>query len=545
MSTQNNPEDLDIRNKPDSGESSRNLINAISTIQSYHVGQMDIRVLFENLLANFLALTESEYGFIGHVLVNEKDQKYLKSLAITNIAWNEETQKLYDENVETGLEFYNLDTLFGRVITTGEPVISNDPSSDPRGSGIPQGHPPLNAFLGLPLYSGDRLIGMVGLANRPQGYNEAVVSNLTPFLTTCSHIILAHLNDQKRQEIEKALRINEERLKLALEGASDGLWDWNVATGEVYFSPRWMTMLGYEPFELEGNVKTWEKLVHPEDMAHVMEVLTQHLEGKTPFYQTEHRVKGKHGHWVWILDRGKVVERDADGKPLRAVGTHADITQLKNIQVQLKGAIEEAERANQAKSEFLSRMSHELRTPLNAILGFGQLLDKDPALSQNQKDNVDKILQGGNHLLTLINEILDLSRIEAGNLKVSLENTSIRQAVNEVIDLLKPLADEMSISLHCQTDFSGLQAWVDRFRFKQILVNLVSNAIKYNKVHGEVSITWTPVSNGKFLLNVMDTGPGIPQDQLDKIFDPFYRSFEHQRRKEGSGIGLSISKQLI
>jgi PAS domain S-box-containing protein len=133
----------------------------------------------------------------------------------------------------------------------------------------------------------------------------------------------------EHRRTEEALGISEERLKLALEGTNDGLWDWNVPTGEVYFSPRWQTMLGYEPGEVEPHVSSWEKLVHPDDMDQVMRVLNNHLEGHTSYYEIEHRVRGKSGEWFWILDRGKVVERDPEGMPLRMVGTHTDITERK------------------------------------------------------------------------------------------------------------------------------------------------------------------------------------------------------------------------
>jgi PAS domain S-box-containing protein len=138
------------------------------------------------------------------------------------------------------------------------------------------------------------------------------------------------------RKINENLNENEERLKMALDGNNDGIWDWNVQTGEVYFSPRWMTMLGYEPDELPGNVSTWAKLVHPDDKPWVMEVLNDHLEGQTPFYMTEHRVKTKSGEYIWILDRGKVFSKTPDGKPQRATGTHTDITQRKLIEQELE-----------------------------------------------------------------------------------------------------------------------------------------------------------------------------------------------------------------
>ncbi len=167
------------------------LINVLSVFNQNFVIGTDIRELFDRLLLNFLNLTESEYGFIGERLITKKGDPYLKTQAQTNIAWNEETRRFYDENAPTGLEFFNLETLFGRVVVSGEPLISNDPANDPRRGGLPEGHPDLNAFLGIPLYMGDRYVGMAGIANRPGGYDAAIVQYLAPLVSLTSSMIEA------------------------------------------------------------------------------------------------------------------------------------------------------------------------------------------------------------------------------------------------------------------------------------------------------------------------------------------------------------------
>ena len=200
------------------------LLRAISAAQTQFITNADPGLLFDNLLETLLALTDSEYGFIGEILytadgqayVDESYMKmrgrpYLKTKAITNIAWNEETRRFYDEQVPHGMEFHNLKTLFGQVMVTGEPVIANHPSTDPRRGGLPDDHPPLHAFLGVPFFRGEQLVGMVGLANRPEGYDESIIAELGPFLTTCGSTIEAYRNEVKRQQAERALqRFNEE-----------------------------------------------------------------------------------------------------------------------------------------------------------------------------------------------------------------------------------------------------------------------------------------------------------------------------------------------
>ncbi len=168
---------------------------------------MDKGILFDRLLKDLLSLTQSEYGFISEVLYTPSGEPYFKSRAITNIAWNRTTREFYEKNISSGLEFYNLNTLFGAVFTSGKPVISNDPSTDPRSGGLPEGHPPLNTFLGLPLYSNSELIGMVGIANRPDGYNESLVEFLQPFLATCGSLIKKYSFMQHRKRAEDLVLI--------------------------------------------------------------------------------------------------------------------------------------------------------------------------------------------------------------------------------------------------------------------------------------------------------------------------------------------------
>lgn len=201
---------------------SHNLLAAISRAQSHFIIDTDPHVLFDNLLSDILSLTQSEYGFIGEVLNTAKGEPYLKTHTITNIAWNEETRALY-EKYAPNMEFYNMKTLFGAVITTGKPVIANNPSTDPRHGGLPKGHPPLNAFLCLPFYSGKRLVGMAGVANRPGGYDEGLVEYLQPLLTTCGNIIEAYRTDQLRKHAEEETKKTRDYLQTIITSMKDGV----------------------------------------------------------------------------------------------------------------------------------------------------------------------------------------------------------------------------------------------------------------------------------------------------------------------------------
>ena len=209
---------------------------------------------------------------------------------------------------------------------------------------------------------------------------------------------------------------------------------------------------------------------------------------------------------------------------------------------ELQDANRQLRAANAAKSEFLSRMSHELRTPLNAVLGFGQLLEMDE-LTAEQRDGVVQILKAGKHLLELINEVLDLARIESGRLSLSPEPMAVRDLIDEAVGLIGPLADAAQIDLHLEVEDATVRA--DRQRLKQVLLNLLSNAVKYNRAGGAVWISGHPVAGERACITVADTGPGIAAARLERLFEPFERLGAEETTVEGSGLGLSLTKLLV
>jgi len=235
------------------------------------------------------------------------------------------------------------------------------------------------------------------------------------------------------------------------------------------------------------------------------------------------------------------VEVDGD---LLVISAIRDITERKQSEALIEAARREAEEANQAKSEFLSRMSHELRTPLNAILGFSQLLSLEP-LNPEQRDSVDHIVKAGKHLLELINEVLDISRIESGRLSLSPEPTAVDEVLRETLDLVRPLAMERGISLSEEPREPDLHVLADRQRLRQVLLNLLTNAVKYNRHAGSVMVSCKYSGNGNLRLAVSDTGPGIDAAKVARLFTPFDRLGAEQTSVEGTGLGLTLSKRLV
>ncbi|WP_156302899.1 sensor histidine kinase, partial [Methylogaea oryzae] len=249
---------------------------------------------------------------------------------------------------------------------------------------------------------------------------------------------------------------------------------------------------------------------------------------------------------IFWLETSKIPLTGADGEIIGVLGTYEDITARKRIETELVRAKELAEQASQAKSEFLSRMSHELRTPLNAVLGFGQILadeEPDQPLTLDQKDCVEHIVNAGQHLLHLVNDILDLAKIEAGAIHLAPELIDIDELLQECLDIIRPQAAQRGISLIEPAPGGGTVS-ADRTRLRQVLLNLLSNAVKYNRPEGAIRVSVQPLA-GKVRLAVEDTGQGMTPEQLSGLFEAFNRLGAERSGTEGAGIGLVITKRLV
>lgn len=248
---------------------------------------------------------------------------------------------------------------------------------------------------------------------------------------------------------------------------------------------------------------------------------------------------------VRVIHARKIPLFDANGKPQYLLGISEDITELKKTREALVAAKEEAERSNRFKDQFLSTMSHELRTPLNAVVGFSDLLSEQHygPLNAKQVRYVDHIRSGGKHLLRLINDILDLSRIEAGRLQLAIENVAVRSALSEVIDTMRPLADKKGQTLS-HGSVSSVAVRADSTRFKQILMNLVGNAVKFTPEGGKIELHVKDFE--EFVrVEVRDSGPGIAPEEQKRIFEAFYRLSHADKNTEGTGLGLAITRRLV
>lgn len=358
------------------------------------------------------------------------------------------------------------------------------------------------------------------------------------------HFLIMVEDISERKRAEQALRHSTHQLEVAMQAnqlimdnSQDVICTIDDAGRFLTINAACQDLWGYAPSELIGH--PYIDLVHPDDRPKTKETDGNVRQGGklTDFVN---RYVRKDGTIVDVLWSASWSQKD---KIFFCVAH--DVTERQRSEKALREAKEEADRANHAKSEFLSRMSHELRTPLNAILGFGQLLERQEP-TDVQRGRIGHIIGAGRHLLDLINEVLDISRIEAGRLQVSVEPVCVGDALAEAIDLMRPLAAERSIEL-CIPPTPDKKAHVlaDRQRFKQVLLNLMTNAVKYTPMHGRVTVSAGPASEDKMRVVISDTGPGISPDKLSRVFTPFDRLGAEQSDVEGTGLGLALSQRLM
>ncbi|MDH5527428.1 MAG: response regulator [Nitrospirota bacterium] len=500
------------------------LLDVIGSAQTEFINRKHPQEAFDLLLTGLLDLTESEYGFIGEVLHGDDGNPYLKSRAITNIAWNEETRRFYDQEAPRGLEFFNLKTLFGAVMTSGEPVVTNDPANDPRRGGLPEGHPDLNAFLGVPIYKGAELIGMAGIANRPGGYSRAMIAGLRPYLSTCAHLISAH-------RTERAVADSDERHRAVITTMVDAVVVIDDMGTIERFNPAAERMFGYAAREVIGqNVN----ILMPEPYH------SEH-DGYLERYNTtgDARILGIGREVSGRRKDGSVFPLDLAVNQMEVAGSRMYVGILRDIS--------ERKRMEAMKGEFISTVSHELRTPLTSIRGAlgllrggaaGPIPDKAAELLGIAHNNTER-------LLLLINDILDIDKIESGNMPFRFVPTELAAFIQEAVTSHEGYAQQHGVTFSITGVDTGLAVNADPDRMMQVLANLLSNAAKFSPEGGVVEVS-ARRRNGMVRICVTDSGPGIPEEFQARVFEKFTQSDATDTRVSGgTGLGLSIARAIV
>ena len=461
----------------------------------------------------------------------------------------------------------------------------------------------LQSFILLPLLNKDKVVGCINLASRKQiavpirqqnGIETIAVLVANALERIRNEEEIRNMNVELEMKVEQRtaeLREKEENFRNMANNISQLAWMADEQGSIFWYNQRWFDYTGTTLDEMNGW--GWQKVHHPDHVKAVVKKI-KHCFETGEVWEDTFPLRGNDGLYRWFLSRAVPI-RDEQGNVLRWFGTNTDITENRRAEQEIKEAKLEAERANLAKSEFLSRMSHELRTPMNSILGFAQLMNMGE-LTPNHKIGVDHILKSGKHLLDLINEVLDLSRIEAGELSISIEPVQIRGIVAETLDVVKPLATSKNITFEFpESPVSDMFVKSDRQKLKQVLLNLLSNAVKYNREGGTVRVECSqtqatsykpqatssqqleavslkpdtvkksisniqyPISNfpepgqpatrnpqpGTIRISITDTGKGIAPEYMDRLFNPFERIGAEISEVEGTGLGLAVSKKLM
>ncbi len=357
----------------------------------------------------------------------------------------------------------------------------------------------------------------------------------------------------ERKRMEDALRKSEERWQYALKGSDDGVWDWNPQTNEVFFSPRWKEMLGYAEPEISSDFAEWDKRLHPDDKATTYEQLAAYFRGETPYYMNEHRLLHRDGNYRWHLARGKVMSWTEDGKPLRMVGTQTDITERKQLQLDLQASearyrtLEgELRQLNAQKDRFLAIIAHDLRNPFSVILGLSDYLNHTWVTLEptDLKMAVEAIQSAAHNLYKLLESLLAWAANQRNDLAFEPMPLNIAEIGREIMDVLELNAHPKAITLHNLSQSAHL-VYADYNMISTIIRNLLSNAIKFTPNDGQVTLT-TEAQTDFIKVSITDTGVGIAPEhqvnlfQLDNKFKTYGTAGE-----EGTGLGLLLCQQLV
>jgi len=349
----------------------------------------------------------------------------------------------------------------------------------------------------------------------------------------------------ERKKNERALQESRERYELAISGAGEGIWDWDLHSDQLYISAKIRDLTGYKTNFIKA--KSWLRLIHPDDRGDYQYRLTRHLKGETSSFFAECRLRHKNGGARWIRISGMAL-RDKAGWVYRMAGSVGDITQRIEFQHQLIEAKERAEIASRVKTEFLANMSHELRTPLNAIIGFSDVMLSGlfGAIEPRYQEYIGNIRDSGSHLLAVINDILDVSRIEAGRMELRPERVAVTELVEAATRLIRDRASEAGLSLTRRIPKNLPDLMVDSQRLKQVLLNILSNAVKFTPEGGKLVVKASVTKTDELVIAISDTGIGMSKAEIATALTPFGQVDSKLARKfEGTGLGLPLTKSFV
>ena len=381
---------------------------------------------------------------------------------------------------------------------------------------------------------------------REQIFEDGKIYRLTEFKTKTGGTVAIRTEITDLRARERALILLNERLEEAQSVAQIGHWSKDISTGEHEWSDEVSRIMGYDPAEVTFAYHNYLDRLHPDDLEEMRKIVRASVE-KQKDYQVEYRMVQPSGELVYVREIGRIVKNKA-GETIGLRGTIQNISAEQEAEQELIEAKMRAEEGTKAKSMFLANMSHELRTPLNAIIGFAEVISKEIFGEVNNpkyKEYSGNILASGQHLLALINDILDYSRFEAGKFDLEEGQEELDRILSWTELLLRPRAQEKNITLTVKPSGSLIFLGDER-KLKQVLINLVNNAVKFTPADGTVDLYVDETDQDYVSISVEDTGYGISEDDLKQIMRPFVRTANsHTRSVEGTGLGLPLSKSIV
>lgn len=525
--------------------SAAEMLDAIASTQSLYVRGRGAKEVFNHVLETLLRVTDSGYGFVGEVERDGEGQPRLRTHAITNIAWSAETRAFHARYEAEGLVFSNLQTLFGRVLSSGEGLISNDPTRDPRRGGLPPGHPAMHCFLGLPAKAGEVMVGMIGLANRPGGYDERQVRQLAPLLATCAQIIQAFQLDRERQralkealdmaarlqamvattlDAQRAVEHGAAELAAVLELSSDGYLVFGADERCRRLNAAAVVMTGLQPEAVQG--------LDPAALDQRLREATG-LSGRWPGLPA--LVDGDQGELHFARPRPAVIRYAHRLLPAPDGSTLGRALRLRDLTHQTE--------LDRMKSEFVATAAHELRTPLAAIHGFTELMLTRDFDDHTRKDLLSTMQRESSRMVAMLGDLLDLTRIESrrgADFDIRLQ--PLAPILAEALVGFPPAGSLQQIEdAGCDP---ALALPVDRAKLVQALRNLLSNAGKYSPVDARIHLSVRdddPLAVG---IVVSDPGIGIPQHLHERVFERFFR-VDGRGGVPGAGLGLALVREIV
>jgi PAS domain S-box-containing protein len=510
-------------------------LHIINKTQSTFIQTNSANLALDYLLSQFIEITGSKFGFIGEIIPDSTAGRLLKSRALSDISWSDETRKLYKDTLQNGLVFRNNNTLFGHVVKTGQAYISNDAKNDPHSGGLPPGHPPLHNFIGIPLYNGEHFWGMIGLANKPEGFSQLDIDQLKPFGSTIISIFIGHalkqdtlLNQQKVEQKERSLLAILNSLEETIIEMNEDLQIVNL-------------------FQKKNNIVQFDEKVNfeithllSEENLNIFEEAVKQAFAIGQFQSLSVKECNKnHQKNIWYqIKISPVITPQYKHVSI----LFENITKLKEAEEELKNLLDKERELGILKSNFISMASHELKNPLSVIQSSAEisnlLLEKHP---EKVAKHLEHILVQTEKLNKIMNDVFTLGKLESGKTNNKIEPINLNEILHKITQSLKVYYPKSKVHInqtiqrgYIESDYSILEL---------ILTNLIGNALKYNKDNHVVEVTCLE-NTKEFLIEVKDQGVGISEKDQAKLFESFHRG-SNVTNISGTGLGLFIVKKMV